>query len=132
MLLAVFWFLTSIAYVAIGVFNYSKAKSLSTMDIPTLEKYLVPPPEEPDLSEPPLHVEGGQKPETTWDNFLFDVERYADVLRNLNNAFDSIKTVASEFNKSTKLNRGVLRVAAISFFLAAIISFVQGVLSVLS
>lgn len=130
--LAVFWFLTGIAYVGIGGFNYSKARSLITVDIPPLEKYFVPPPEEPNLNEPPLHTEEAQKRQPSWGNFLFDPEGYKQDLRDLNDVFDSIKNVASEFNKSAKINRGVLRIAAVSFFLAAIISFVQGVLSVYS
>jgi hypothetical protein len=130
MLLTGFWFVTGVAYVAIGVFNYSKAKSLTTMDFPPFEKYRVPPPEEPDPTFPPLHAEKGRTPETTWEEFYFHMENYAGILRDLNNAFDSVENIASEFNKSVEMSRGVLRVAAFSFFIAAGISFVQGIGSI--
>ena len=131
--LAVFWFLTGIAYVGIGVYNWTKAKSIRTIkDLPPLEKYFVPPPEEPDLNKPPLHTAVAQKRQPSWGNFFYDPESFKQDLKDLNDVFDSIKKIASEFNKSATTNRGVLRFAAGSFFLAAIISFVQGVSSVFS
>lgn len=69
--LAVFWFLTGIAYVGIGVFNYTKAKSISTIDIPPLEKYFVPPPEEPELNEPPRRTEEAQKRQPSLGSFFY-------------------------------------------------------------
>ena len=44
--------------------------------------------------------------------------------------FNSIRDFVKEFNKSAKTNRTVLCLAALSFFLAAGISFAQGTLSV--
>jgi hypothetical protein len=45
---------------------------------------------------------------------------------NLNNAFTSIENVAQKFDKAAKANRLILRIAAVSFFVAAGISFAQG------
>jgi hypothetical protein len=45
---------------------------------------------------------------------------------NLNNAFTSIENVAEKFDKAANANRVILRIAAASFVVAAIVSFAQG------
>jgi hypothetical protein len=44
----------------------------------------------------------------------------------LNNAFASIEKVAQKFDKAANANRVILRLAAASFFIAAVISVLQG------
>ena len=48
---------------------------------------------------------------------------------NLNIAFTGIENVAKRFDTTAKANQKILRLAAISFGFAAVVSFVQGTLS---
>jgi uncharacterized membrane protein len=45
---------------------------------------------------------------------------------NFNNAVIGIETVTEKFNTAAKANRRILYLAAVSFVVAAIISFAQG------
>jgi hypothetical protein len=61
---------------------------------------------------------------TKWGHLLLNLD---GVMENLNNSFDYFDRFVAEFNDATKTNRWVLYAAAASFFLAAGISFVQGI-----
>jgi hypothetical protein len=104
--------------VLIGLFNCLSAMRLRLIDIPPLARYPTR------FSEEEME-QAKRTAFTKKEDLQFDVVVWADVLRDINKAFDSIEKVANEFNKATNLNRGVLYAAA-SFFLAAGISFWQG------
>gem|GEM_PF-6827288 len=61
--------------------------------------------------------------EPLWKQFQIVLLEAAE---SFNRAVQTIVNLANGFNKSAKVNRNVLRVAAFAFFFAAIISFLQG------
>jgi hypothetical protein len=141
-LLIGFWFVAGGAYVFIGIFNYLMARRLRDADIPSAKRTAIAHSKE----ERERIIEGGiqvmaadvgrlvnggisqaeyqnRAIEMKWDHYLLNME---GVLENINNAFDSFDRFVSEFNDAAKTNRWVLYAAALSFFLAAAISFAQG------
>lgn len=139
-----FWFVTSGAYVLIGIFNCLMARRLRRTNLPSPARNWIKYPEEErrrveeqhfqTLSEKEkLHNKGEISPEAYQIEVVkftagFNELRVMRSEENLNTAFDKLDTFANEFNSATTLNRCVLYVAAASFFLAAGISFVQGVI----
>lgn len=110
-----FWFCVGFAYVFLGVSNYYLATRLRSLDVPIL-------PRSRELEE-----EDAQRSQADIEKELKDgVVSFEDWIR----GFNSIRDFVKEFNKSAKTNRRVLCLAALSFFLAAGISFAQGTLSV--
>jgi hypothetical protein len=138
------WFAVGIAYVFIGVFNYRSARRLRDADIPSANRNAIAYPngERERLRELDIQAmaavagrlekeEMGQSDAQSstdamkWGHFLLNID---EVLENLNNSFDYFDRFVAEFNNATKINRRVLKFAALSFFLAAAISFAQGFL----
>jgi hypothetical protein len=61
----------------------------------------------------------------TWFDAL-ELKNQIKAAKSFNSAVQTIENLASGFNKSAEVNRNVLYVAAVSFFIAAGISFAQG------
>jgi hypothetical protein len=133
-----FWLISGIAYVSIGIFNCISAKRLRYIDVSRLDnisieyseetmKQLDKIAEDPHLLEQRLSTEpikhelfiGGR---IGWE----DIQTIIQILRDLLN---SIKSISKEFNQATDINRWVLVWAAVSFFIAAFISFYQASLN---
>ena len=136
------WFAVGVAYVFIGVFNYRSARRLRDADIPSANRNAIAYPngERERLRELDIQAMAAVagrlgKGEISqaqaqfsidsmkWGHFFLNLD---GVLENLNNSFDYFDRFVAEFNDATKTNRQVLYVAAASFFVAAGISFVQG------
>jgi hypothetical protein len=149
MLLAGFWFVTGVVYVLFCVFNVIFARRMELIDVPAITKYDTDYFSDEEIEKAKLEhnsllmekqqlVNEGKITNEDWGYWKefcstpYGIEAQKKEKLNLNKAFKSIEKVAKEYNGATKINRGVLRVAAISFFLAAIISFIQSVLSVYS
>lgn len=136
------WFGVGIAYVLLCIFNFYWAKHLRPVAKHALARYRITLPEEErkKLDEAQLHeVMEKQKllgeGKITQEAYQLTFKLFTDVLKelgemrsheNLNKAFDNIEKFSDGFNKATKVNRYVLYAAAASFFIAAIISFAQG------
>jgi hypothetical protein len=140
MFLMGFWFVVGFAYVAFAVAEWYFASRIETIDLSQpLER-------EPVFSD---SIEKLKKMRNDAVNGLPELEkRFNDGLilpnelraavmtavgliksaeqLNLNNAFTSIENVAQKFDKAAKANKKILRIAAISFLLAAGVSFFQG------
>jgi hypothetical protein len=137
------WLLfAGVAYALIGIFNCLMAKRLRDANIPSANRNAIAYPngererlreldnrtsatiqrrlENKEISQAEAqYYTDGMK----WGHFFLNID---GVLENLNNSFDYFDRFVAEFNKATKLNRCVLYGAAVSFFLAAAISFAQG------
>jgi hypothetical protein len=139
-----FWFVAGIAYVIIGIFTYLSARRLRDAKIPSANRNAIAYPNGERERLRKLDIQAGAAvakrlengeisqeqaqdfiDSMKWGHFFLNLD---DVLENINTAFDYLDRFVAEFNKATKLNRHVLYVAAASFFLAAGISFVQGVI----
>lgn len=133
------WFVAGFAYVIIGLFNSLSAKRLRRIAIPSLERYrlTILAEEQKQISEREFLIanELFEKGEISCGELQIPLENakraYKAVgetkaMETLNKAFDNIESVANEFNKATDLNRDVLYAAAVSLFIAAAISFAQG------
>lgn len=136
------WFAVGIAYLFIGVFNYRSARRLRDADIPSANRNVIAYPNGERERLRKLDIQAGaavarlvEKGELSqaqaqdsidsmkWGHFFLNLD---GVMENLNNSFDYFDSFVAEFNDATKTNRCVLYVAAASFFIAAGISFVQG------
>jgi uncharacterized membrane protein len=138
-----FWIAAGAAYVALGIFNYSFAKRLHHIDIQSLEKYHVWIAEEEvqeEVVKQAFHTitEKGKERDKLIEEGkpIWEVQKELDILSqaleslsstaNLVELKKAIENVIKDFNKATELNRYVLCAAATSFFIAAGISFAQG------
>jgi hypothetical protein len=108
-----------LVYLLIGIFNCLAAIFLRRIDLPPLAIYPTP------FSEEDME-QAKREAFSLKGDLRFDIVLWAAVLNDLNKAFNTIKKVAREFNKATKLNRIVLCFAAASLFVAAFFSFAQG------
>jgi cyclopropane fatty-acyl-phospholipid synthase-like methyltransferase len=106
-----FWFAAGFAYMFLALANCVLARRLRWLPNPNL-------PEDKELEKEDAQfsqVDIANRPED-W-GFGYD-----DVMR----GFKSNKDIVRNFNDSIETNRWVLYLAALSFFIAAGISFVQG------
>jgi hypothetical protein len=128
------WFGVSVVYVALGIFNYLSARRLHDANIPSAKRNAIayPDGERERLRELDIQVMAkvASQPDAQsrindlkWGHFFLNLD---GVLENLNNSFDYFDRFVAEFNDATKINRRVLKLAAASFIVAAVISFAQG------
>ncbi len=142
MTLMLFWFAVGIAYVVIAIAVWYFASHIETID---LSQPFERDPVFTDSLEKVLKLRNDAVQRLTEQQTLFSEGRIkrsqleasamiamglidsAKTL-NLNNAFTSIENVAKKFDEAANANRKILYISAASFFLAAGISFIQGVI----
>jgi|SRR5665647_138196 len=137
-----FWFGVGVAYLLLSIVNFYLAIHLRRIDVPSLARYRISHSEEEreklsklqlqSVAEEQKRFEEGKKSREEVQ-FAIDMLKMAHkefsemtASENLNKAFDNIENFANEFNKATKVNHWILYAAAASLFIAAIVSFFQG------
>lgn len=118
-----FWFPVCFAYIILGVVQHYWATSLHEVEEP---KVPLPRELEETLSEAEKEKAKAEILERLMTEEGMTEEGamgYEDI------TFPSIIKFAKGFNKSTKINRKLIRLAALSFFIAAGVAFLQAILS---
>ncbi len=116
-----FWFGLGLAYILLAIAESYFASQIETIDLPPIRKYAAGTQEQLDKfvkevrGESPAHDALIRQVIIDWSQWL-----------NFNNAVTGIETVAEKFNTGAKANRKLLYLAAASFVVAAIVSFMQG------
>jgi hypothetical protein len=141
-----FWIAAGVIYVVLGCFNYGFASRILLIEVPPIGKYRILSGTEEtvaemqekaerrsaELREQELHEgvddEEMEEQSRVAGTFLdaLALKNQIKAAKSFNKAVQTIENLASGFNKSAEVNRNVLYVAAVSFFVAAGISFAQG------
>lgn len=118
------WFATGVAYVLLAIAEAYFASHIETIELPPIKKYSAGTQEEFDKFL--KTVRGTDNP--AHDAYLYQVITDWGQWLNFNNAVDGIEAVAETFNTAARANKKILYLAAVSFVVAAGISFAQGVI----
>lgn len=124
-----FWFFPGVAYVLVAIFTFYAAKRLGRINAQTLAKYHADDFSDEDIEKMkregwPVLIEKQQlanERKISSEEWAF-WKRFHAIPYEL----EANKREAENFKNASKLNRGVLYMAAASFFIAAGISFAQG------
>jgi hypothetical protein len=134
------WYLVGFVYLLLAIVEWrfaTKIEKVNVPDLPPLKLYPLGNHSEEDLEEQYKNATDsavgeynkglvGLEPHMEYlkrlsDNRLVEMQRL-----NFNNAVNRIESVAHKFDRAVDANRKTLKLAAISFVGAAVISFVQG------
>jgi hypothetical protein len=118
-----FWVAVGIVYALLAIAEWYFVSRIETINLPTIKKYSAGTQEEFDKFLKQLRGTGNPAQDAYTHQVIIDWAQWL----NFNNAVDGIETVAKNFNTAAKANRKILYLAAVSFVVAAVISFAQGV-----